>query len=162
MHCILKWQSISDNDWSQVSHYTFLEEFTLLGEGTADAQKNCWTEPAVHELMKQTLCVQHAHEVIQCNIEIWHLHTAIMDEHHLFDSVLKKLETKSSPILGAMAKHCQHCHCINAHILACLQCIYVMNGFSGNITPGIQDGAPPSVQSPTVDDILQEECNHLD
>ncbi|KAI6011856.1 hypothetical protein BKA83DRAFT_106181, partial [Pisolithus microcarpus] len=125
-------------DWSQVSHYTFLEEFTLLVEGTEDVQKNHWTEPAVCELMKQTLCIQCAHEeVIQCNIEIWHLHTAIVDEHHLFDSVLKKLGTESSPILGAMAEHCQHHHHINTHILACLQCIYVMNGFSGNITPGI-------------------------
>ncbi|KAI6015947.1 hypothetical protein EDC04DRAFT_2870426 [Pisolithus marmoratus] len=150
-------------DWSRVSHHAFLEEFTLLVEGTEDVWKNHWTEPAVRELMKQTLHVQHAHEeVIQCNIKIWHLHTAIMDEHHLFDSVLKKLKAESSPILGAMAEHCQHCCHINTHILARLQCIYVMNGFLGNITPGIQDGAPPSVQSPTADDVLQEECNHLD
>ncbi|KAI5984616.1 hypothetical protein EDD15DRAFT_2390391 [Pisolithus albus] len=150
-------------DWSRVSHYAFLEEFTLLAEGTEDVRKNRWTEPAVRELMKQTLRVQRAHEeVIRCNIEIRRLHTAIVDEHRLFDSVLKKLETESSPIIGAMAEHCQHRRRINAHILACLQRIYVMNGFSGNATPGVRDGAPPSVQSPTVDDVLQEECNHLD
>ena len=150
-------------DWSQVSHYTFLEEFTLLVEATEDIWENCWTEPAVHELMKQTLHVQRMHDkVARCNIEIWRLHTAIMDEHQLFASVLKILESETSPILGAMTEYCQHhCH-INSHILACPQHIYVMNGFSGNATPGIQEGTPSSVQSTTIDDILQEECGHLD
>ena len=150
-------------DWSRVSHYAFLEEFTLLVEATEDIQENRWTEPAVRELMKQTLRVQRAHEeVARCNIEIRCLHTAIVDKHRLFASMLKTLENETSPILGAMTEHCQHCRCINSHILACLQCIYVMNGFSGNATPGIQEGTPPSVQSTTIDDVLQEERGHLD
>ena len=42
------------------------------------------------------------------------------------------------------------------------QCIYVMNDFSENATPGIREGTPSSVQSTTINDILQEERGHLD
>ena len=51
-------------DWSRVSHYAFLEEFTLLAEATEDIWKNRWTEPTVHELMKQMFHVQRAHEEV--------------------------------------------------------------------------------------------------
>lgn len=85
-----------------------------------------------------------------------------MDEHQLFDVVLKKLKDKTSPILGAMIEFCQCHHCINAYILACLQRTYSMNGFSGHATPGIRKGTLLPVQSTTVDDILQEAHSHLD
>ena len=140
-----------------------MEELTLLAEATEDIQNNHWTEPAVCELMKQMFHVQCAHEAVtQCNIEIQCLHTAIMDEHQLFDVVLKKLEDKTSPILGAMIEFFQCCRHINTHILACLQYTYSMNRFSGHATPGIQEGTPLPVQSTTIDDILQEAHSHLD
>ncbi|KAG1888306.1 hypothetical protein F4604DRAFT_1877422 [Suillus subluteus] len=40
-------------DWSKVSHYAFLEEFTLLQETRQDIRSKRWTEPAVHEQLKK-------------------------------------------------------------------------------------------------------------
>ncbi|KAI0371846.1 hypothetical protein BV20DRAFT_1051440 [Pilatotrama ljubarskyi] len=39
-------------DWSKVSHYAFLEEFTLLCDTKNDIREKPWAKPVVHEAMR--------------------------------------------------------------------------------------------------------------
>ncbi|KAF9242903.1 hypothetical protein BU15DRAFT_86685 [Melanogaster broomeanus] len=145
-------------DWSKVSHYAFLEEFTLLEESAQDIRGQRWTEPAVRELMKQSLRVEHAHEeIIRCNVELCRLHTAIIDEEQEFTSVLTQLSTVGDPIHGAVAEFCERRRRIHAHVLARVLAVYELDGFSGNPGVGVQKG---SMANEKVDDTngLVEEC----
>ncbi|KAG0708173.1 hypothetical protein DFH29DRAFT_979487 [Suillus ampliporus] len=128
-------------DWSKVSHYGFLEEFTLLQDTRQDIWSKRWTEPAVCEVIKQSLWIERAHEeVTRCNVEIRHLHTAIVDEQILFAAVLKQLEKARDPLYGAVDKYCERQQRINAHILYRINDIFALNGFSGSKTTGIHKG----------------------
>ncbi|KDQ58312.1 hypothetical protein JAAARDRAFT_86162, partial [Jaapia argillacea MUCL 33604] len=63
-------------DWSQVSHYQFLDEFNLLRDTELNVRQRRWAEPAVRAMMKQSLQIKRAHEeLLRCNIEIRRLHT---------------------------------------------------------------------------------------
>ncbi|KAG2359427.1 hypothetical protein BDR07DRAFT_1452399 [Suillus spraguei] len=94
-------------DWSKVSHYTFLEEFTLLQETQQDIRSKRWTEPAVREVIKQSLQIEWDHEKVTCyNIEIHRLHTAIVDEQISFATVLKQLKQARDPLYGAIDEYC--------------------------------------------------------
>ncbi|KAG2032281.1 hypothetical protein BDR03DRAFT_1015402 [Suillus americanus] len=96
-------------DWLKVSHYTFLEEFTLLQKTRQDIRSKRWTEPAVWEVIKQSLRIEWAHEeVTRCNIEIHRLHTAIVDEQISFATVLKQLKQAHDPLYGAVDEYFDH------------------------------------------------------
>lgn len=150
-------------DWTKVSHYAFLEEFALLGATSEDIRSKRWAEPAVRELMKQALRVERAHEEIKrCNIEIRRLHTAIADEENTFSRVLNGLT--DSPIFGAISEFCTRRRRINAHILARLQDIYVLKGFTGDTNVGVRKGSIPADHSSlsTIEDLLVDERWQLD
>ncbi|KAG1781307.1 hypothetical protein EV702DRAFT_1177559 [Suillus placidus] len=135
-------------DWTKVSHYAFLEEFALLGATSEDIRSKRWAEPAVCELMKQALRVERAHKEIKCcNIEICRLHTAIADEENTFSH-----------------KFCTRRRRINAHILACLQDIYMLKGFTGDTNVGVRKGSIPAdhSSSSTIEDLLVDERWQLD
>lgn len=150
-------------DWTKVSHYAFLEEFALLGATSEDIRSKRWAEPAVRELMKQALRVERAHEEIKrCNIEIRRLHTAIADEENTFSRILNGLT--DSPIFGAISEFCTRRRRINAHILARLQDIYVLKGFTGDTNVGVRKGSIPAdhSSSSTIEDLLVDERWQLD
>ena len=72
-------------DWNTVSHYKFLEEFPLLRNTSQDLTGKRWALPAVRETMKQWRRICHAREeIIHCNVEIWRLHTSIVNEEKTF------------------------------------------------------------------------------
>ncbi|KAG1723302.1 uncharacterized protein EDB91DRAFT_1240109 [Suillus paluster] len=121
-------------DWSKVSHYNFLEEFVLLRETCQDIHSRRWAEPAVHEVMKQSLHIERAHKEIQ------HCHEA-----H-FTWVILEANNASNPICGALEEFCQCRRHINAHVLAHLQDLYSLASFTGSTTLGIRKNAPDDVQ----------------
>ena len=51
-------------DWSQVSHYSFLDEFNLLRNTRHDISKAPWADPVVREAIKRYLCVCRTREEI--------------------------------------------------------------------------------------------------
>jgi hypothetical protein len=90
-------------DWSHVSYYGFLDEFTLLRETQQDVRMNQWTCPEVRELMRQSLRIKHAHEEVhRCNIELRRLHSFIAAENHHFEVTLQCLKAESSTIYHAV------------------------------------------------------------
>ncbi|KAG1869941.1 hypothetical protein F4604DRAFT_1926724 [Suillus subluteus] len=135
-------------DWSKVSHYNFLEEFALLRETRQDIRSRRWAEPAVREVMKQSLCIERAHEEIQrCYVESRRLHTAIVDEEAHFTRVILEAKSTSDPVCGALEEFCRRRRRINAHILAHLQDLYSLPGFAGLTTPGVMKNSPDNVET---------------
>ncbi|KAF9489129.1 hypothetical protein BDN71DRAFT_1402123, partial [Pleurotus eryngii] len=147
-------------DWNEVSHYSFLEEFTLLRETRQDILSKPWAKPAIREAIKQSHQLKRAcEEVDRCNLETRRLLTAILDEHSLFIEVLQKLETSNPPLHGAVSEYCTCCRCINNTILHCISQIHALAGFTGDPSFSTWKGAvslladaTASLDSPPADD----------
>ncbi|KAG2068067.1 hypothetical protein BDR04DRAFT_1025593, partial [Suillus decipiens] len=87
-------------EWSKVSHYQFLDEFTLLRNTRHDIHDKPWAKLAICETMCQHQRIQRAHEeILRCNVEIRRLHSAILDEQCHFKKVIRELEATGSPLL---------------------------------------------------------------
>ncbi|KAL6298653.1 hypothetical protein BKA93DRAFT_820263 [Sparassis latifolia] len=124
-------------DWDKVSHYSFLEEFNLLHDTHHDIREKQWTQPAMRETMRLHRRIQRAHEEIQrCNVEVRRIYTHIRDEDMLFSTILDDLCHQQDPLHGAVLEYCSRRRVVNTHILAFLQCIYALQGFTGNPFPG--------------------------
>lgn len=128
-------------DWSQVSHYSFLDEFNLLRNTRHDISSAPWANPVVRETIKKFLRVHRAHEEInRCNIEIRRLFTSIHDEDRRFDIILKRLAGQNNVILGAVGEYCTRCRHVNALLLERIRCTFALDGFTGNMTVGLRKG----------------------
>ncbi|GBE87425.1 hypothetical protein SCP_1101010 [Sparassis crispa] len=151
-------------DWDKVSHYSFLEEFNLLHDTHHDIREKQWTQPAMQETMRLHCRIQRAHEKIQrCNIEVRHIYTHIRDEDMLFSTILDDLCHQQDPLHGAVLEYCSRRRVVNTHILAFLQRIYALPGFTGNPFPGERLGVPHSlpVAHSDVEDLLSAEMHEL-
>lgn len=157
-------------DWSRVSHYSFLEEFDLLRGSHQDIGHKRWTELAVRETMKQDMRIKRAREEIsRCNVEIWRVHTSILDEQDSFERHLQALKDAASPLYGPALEFIELRQRVNNQILGRLEQTYELSGFTGDQTRGVRNGAmdtltdqfPPS--SPSVqrerdlNDLLEED-----
>ncbi|KAL6298786.1 hypothetical protein BKA93DRAFT_820202 [Sparassis latifolia] len=142
----------------------FLEEFNLLHDTRHDIREKQWTQPAMRETMHLHHRIQRAHEEIQkCNVEVRRIHTHIRDEDMLFSTVLDDLCHRQDPLHGAVLEYCSCRRVVNTHILAFLQRIYALQGFTGNPFPGECLGVPHSlpVAHSDVEDLLSAEMHEL-
>lgn len=129
-------------EWSEVSHYGFLDEFTLLRENREDILSKPWARPVVRETIKQANRIARAHEEVKrCNIETRRLLTFILDEHDLFDTVEKSMEECSNPLLVAVQEYCAHRRRINLQLLARISQIHALDGFTGEHSYGTAKGS---------------------
>ena len=134
-------------DWSQVSHYSFLDEFNLLRNTRHDISSAPWANPVVREAIKKFLRVRRAHEEIdRCNIEVRRLFTAIYDEDRKFDAILEGLVAKNDIVLGATREYCLRRRRVNSFLLERVRCIFGLDGFTGSRGLGSRKGGcPPRV-----------------
>ncbi|OJT11359.1 hypothetical protein TRAPUB_12122 [Trametes pubescens] len=129
-------------DWSQVSHMRFVEEFELLQDTRGDLRDKPWRQPVIRETMRIAHCVERAREEIQrLNVEVRRLHTAIRDEDELFDVVLDDLALRRDPWHGPVLEHATRRRRVNARVLAYIDKIYELPGFTGTPSAGQQAGA---------------------
>ena len=128
-------------DWSQVSHYSFLDEFNLLRNTRHDISSAPWANPVVRETIKRFLRVRRAHEEInRCNIEVRRLFTSIHDEDRRFDVILKHLTGQNDAILGPVAEYCTRRRRVNGLLLERIRCTFTLDGFTGSKTVGSRKG----------------------
>ncbi len=142
-------------DWSRVSNFSFLDEFTLLQDCRNDIRGKPWTKPAVREAMKARHRIARAREEItRLNVEVRRLRTAIRDETLLFDHVLTKLKRDDDPLLGAVEEFTSRRKKVNSHLLSRVYQIHALPGFSGVKMPGRRVGGVvlPHVDVPNVGD----------
>ncbi len=128
-------------DWSKVSQFGFLEEFTLLQDTRNDIRNKKWAQPLIRETMRtsrRVICAEY--ELINMNREARRVHTSIRDEDILFTEVLAEMKRNNDPWYGAVLQHCERRRAINAHLLAYLLRIYALEGFTGIPGPGVHAG----------------------
>jgi hypothetical protein len=126
-------------DWSRVSHYGFLDEFTLLRETRQDVRTNQWTRPEVRELMRQSLRIKRAHEEVYCcNIELRRLHSSIAAENCHFEATLQRLKDESSTLYYSVKEFAMRRIRINSHNLARVFQTFGLAGFTGDKTVGMK------------------------
>ncbi|KAI0081425.1 hypothetical protein K474DRAFT_1682021 [Panus rudis PR-1116 ss-1] len=131
-------------DWSEVSHYGFLEEFLLLQDTRNDIRGKAWAKDGYREAIKLRRHVQRAkEELLRCNVEVRRLHTAIRDEAVLFNATLEELQTQVSPLFGPVKDFVIRRMRINDQLLGRIEQIYSLPGFSGTKGPGIRVGSRP-------------------
>ncbi|KAH9885089.1 hypothetical protein C8Q73DRAFT_749296 [Cubamyces lactineus] len=130
-------------DWSKVSHYAFLEEFTLLQDTGNDLRAKPWSQPAVRETMRMARRITRAQEEISnASREARRAHTFIRDEEKIFAAVLADLKTQGSYLYGAVQDYVRHRRAANAKNLAYILRIHALDGFDGQMSPGSYAGDP--------------------
>ncbi|KAJ3522209.1 hypothetical protein NM688_g8906 [Phlebia brevispora] len=160
-------------DWQKISHYSFLQEFALLNETREDILSCKWTELHIRKAMQQYRHIKRAREEIQrCNVEVRRLHTWILDEAEDMEHTLDELRKTSSPLYGILQDQWTLRRRTNARLLAQINALYDLPGFSGTPSPGCRIGRPPRVAVHTtiaegdiaasesldeVDDIIEDE-----
>lgn len=136
-------------DWQKVSHFSFLEEFTLLRETRQDVLSKPWTQPLVRLAMQQNRRVKRAREEIaRLNVEVRRLHTWILDEQDDVSQVLRQLHAEQSPLYGAVEEYWTVRRRVNWDLLARLRRIYSLPGFTGTPEPGVRIGRTPHARAP--------------
>ncbi len=144
-------------DWTKISHYSFLEEFTLLKNTRQDISEKQWTKPAVRMMMQQSRRIKRAkEEIVRCNIEIRRLHTSIVDEEHDLKGVLEGLCDSASPLYGPVREYWINRERANMQILARIRQIYALEGYSGIEGPGTRIGRAPLL---LVDEDVQDDAH---
>ncbi|KAI1781831.1 hypothetical protein LXA43DRAFT_977885 [Ganoderma leucocontextum] len=128
-------------DWEKVSHYTFIEEFSLLQDTRNDLSAKEWARPDVRKTTCTARRVDRAHEEIaNANREVRRLLTSIRDEEVSFNAILVDLRTKRDPHLGAVQDFVTRRRGANARNLAYIEQIHTLEGFTGDRTPGRRVG----------------------
>jgi hypothetical protein len=93
-------------DWSKASHYSFLEEFELLWDTHQDIRSKPWADPVIRATMKQAQHIQCVKEdIYNCNIEIHHLHTHVLNKNANLKRIICKLGEQGHLIAGAVNEY---------------------------------------------------------
>ena len=159
-------------DWTEVSHYGFIEEFALLQDTRNDVRDKPWAKPMFREILKLRHRIAHAYEEItRCNIQIRRLYTSICDQTDLFSRVLARLRDANSEIYGPLRDFVTRRQRINLALLRRVQQVFALEGYTGETTRGIRlgtreqgltaeqqtvppDGPPPAEQQPDLEALI--------
>ncbi len=130
-------------NWDAVSHFSFLEEFSLLQDTHNDIRSKKWAQPLVRETMRSANRVARAEEeLVNVNREALRVHTSIRDEDTLFTGVLGTLKERDGLLYGAVNDWCRCRRATNAHLMAHLLRLYALEGYTGMCGPGTHVGPP--------------------
>ena len=71
--------------WAKLMDATTLADFDLLQDSRQDICQQPWTRPSRHEAMNLYFGIRHVkEEIVRLNVEIRHLVTFMIDDHHDF------------------------------------------------------------------------------
>ncbi|KAG1877267.1 hypothetical protein F4604DRAFT_1880502 [Suillus subluteus] len=126
--------------WNDIIHYGFISEFELLKHSYSqhDIHDEPWTIPANRDVASKYFKIQCAHEEITClNVEIRHLHTAIVDENTDLAQRVSALCETDSILANAADTFLRTRLRVNAMHLRRLCAIEALPGFSGITGTGV-------------------------
>ncbi|KAI1798020.1 hypothetical protein LXA43DRAFT_875758 [Ganoderma leucocontextum] len=145
-------------DWSQISHFNFLEEFVLLNDTRNDLRDRQWAQPLVRETMRTARRIKRATEEIEnVHREAHRVHTSICDEDAHFARVLSDLKSRNNILFEAVNEFCSRHRANNAHILSYLRRLYTLPEYAGETTPGKYCGPPREHTSAPIPPSASEE-----
>ncbi|KAK7690568.1 hypothetical protein QCA50_005666 [Cerrena zonata] len=128
-------------DWSDVSHYGLIEQYTMLRATNHNVSNREWSQPVYREILKCRRRVARAkEELIRCNIETRRLHTSIYDETIHFKTLLTKLKEDDSAMYGPTKAFVRHRTRIHQSLLKRVRQIISLVGFTGESTRGVRIG----------------------
>ena len=151
-------------DWSQISHFSFLEEFVLLNDTRNDLRDRQWAQPLVRETMRTARRIKRATEELDnVHREAQRMHTSICDEDAHFARVLADLKSREDILFEAVNEFCARRRANNAHILSHLRRLYALPEYAGETTPGKYCGpARERMVAPlTSAEILEMPVSHI-
>ena len=86
-------------------------------------------------------------EVVRCNVEIHRLFTPIHNEAHRYSNILEALAGQGSPIFGAVSEYSTCRGRVNTLLLAQIQQVFSLDGFTGATTLGHRKGSQCSQEA---------------
>ncbi|KAJ3007910.1 hypothetical protein NUW54_g3360 [Trametes sanguinea] len=124
-------------EWETISHYHFIEEFTLLNNTHTDIREKPWAQPAMQEMLQVARHLARAQEelVRSRGLTSAYTHTHIRDVNTLLTTVLNTLAARHEIIYGAVSEYATRRHAANMLGLTGLNKLYVIPKFSGDPTP---------------------------
>lgn len=128
-------------DWSDVSHYGLIEQYTMLKATNHDISNREWSQPVYREILKCRRRVARAkEELVRCNVETRHLHTSIYDDTAHFKKTLEKLKEENSVMYKPTKAFVRHRTRIHRSLLKRIRQIIGLVGFTGESSRGIRIG----------------------
>ncbi|KAJ3717729.1 hypothetical protein C8R42DRAFT_610832 [Lentinula raphanica] len=139
-------------DWSQVTHYMFLEQFNILQDTRHSVLDKPWADPVIRHLMKQHRRVLRAkEELVRCNIEIRRLLTSIVDEDKKFSEVLERLH--GTLVYHPVSDFIRRRRAVNCLLLSRIHQTQALPGFTCHQNPGQRKGSTTRAIPPEIRDL---------
>ncbi|TFY56283.1 hypothetical protein EVJ58_g7737 [Rhodofomes roseus] len=93
-------------DWEKVSHYSFLDEFSLLCDTRDDVRKKPWATSSGREIIRRSRRIERAREqVVRSCVEARRLYSSIAEENARFMRIIENLAKENSPVLGPVIEY---------------------------------------------------------
>ena len=148
-------------DWEEISHFEFLQDFSLLRIMDPKLLERPWTSaPTRHAMRQRHRILRAKEEITRCNIECRRLLTSILDEAHDLSCRIKQLKSsgEAEEVINAVSDFIQHRQLLNKQNLQKVRALISYPGYTGHTSPGIRKGSAVCTDKEQhdehVDDIL--------
>lgn len=132
-----------------VFEYAFLSEFDLLRDARQDVRERPWSTPAGHRAMDQYFSILRAHEEVRrCNIELRRIVTHLRDEALFLQYHEGRLRTSNPHLAHQISVYQNVRGRFAAHHRHQLAAVAKLEGFSGDLTPGVCVDTGPGTWEP--------------
>jgi hypothetical protein len=130
--------------WTQVIETATLSEFNLLRDTRQDIRQLPWAQPARREATNLYFKIKGAHaEIRRLNVEIRRLLSFMLDDHADYYHVIASLIIVNPPLAYELQVKWIYRQKINAGIVRQLVKASELDGFSGQLLPGLCVGREP-------------------
>ncbi|KDN33495.1 hypothetical protein RSAG8_13415, partial [Rhizoctonia solani AG-8 WAC10335] len=125
--------------WEQIDDSSVLADFEILHGSRRNVLDQAWTNPKNRRCVEQLHRLQRANEEIKrLNIELFRLHTSIIDEEHHLSTKLHELHTSVSPLFVVLKHYTTRRIAVNTILLQELQRMKDLSGYTGSKLIGIR------------------------
>jgi hypothetical protein len=127
--------------WAKLMDATTLAEFDLLCDSCQDIRQQPWTQPARREAMNLYFGIKRTkEEIVQLNVEIRHLITFMIDDHHDFYSAIVDNIIVDPALACELSCQWEFRSHIHSQIAYRLCQTSRLKGFTGILTLGTREG----------------------
>ena len=127
--------------WAKLMETMTLAEFDLLRDSRQDIRQQPWTQPSRREAMNFYFSIQRAkEEILRLNIEICHLVTFMIDDHHdLYHAIAANMIIDPA-LAHELSSQWEYRQQIHSQIAYRLRQTSQLKGFTGTLLPGAREG----------------------
>lgn len=139
-----------------VLEYSFLAEFDLLRESRVDIRDRPWAKPATRILIDNYYKWKHAEEEVRrLDVEVRRVRTWIRDDMAAHLRAKERLVQDGLHSLAyEFSRRLKHMLHVNAAVMASLERVAALDGFTGTLTPGVGLYTIPPADGEVVEEVL--------